>query len=604
MRVLITALAIIHLVFSLSPSDKSRISSHFDGSIDSLKTAYQATVARSILKLSLPDSVCDVVANNVQLEVSDLYFASHLSSMQGCQISLSGIEDFLKAEIAAETASINTMFKCITALVNFKLQVDESLYEKIAEKLKVEDSVMAHSLAYLSTALLPGDAPKDLVESIEDVAHRADTVGKVMSFEGGLMETAMFLKGAVVLSQKAKVAGLSVKMIQKFTNYILSNKDKAEKSDLFYTLVGLDALVNSGSVPTQLLVLDNSAVISKDNKILKVSLVDPLGVPVPGSSAQVVFAKRAGGDSIFSSGPMEGSDGVFEVSATDLLRGAYPTELSFELPSGYLDPDESLVQVKCVLPVEIKEATFKLVNVEDNRVISTDDLSNAPLKVKVDLTSRIIFDFNLWSDDQQQEVTLHQVFVRFINVATKQHVYFIAQADLKRKYSIDLNFRTAASKSFGSIGGDYKIELIVGDATLPQAMVTEVATVTLELPESKEPVPDLSSKAKPDITHVFRQPEKRPPQAISMFFTGLVFLPALVLLVTWIKLGANISKFKLTLSSVGFHGGLLAIIAIYVNFFIGVNMFTTMKQLSIAAVVTFLFGQRLLSSIAADKKEK
>ena len=604
MRVLITALAIIHLVFSLSPSDKSRISSHFDGSIDSLKTAYQATVARSILKLSLPDSVCDVVANNVQLEVSDLYFASHLSSMQGCQISLSGIEDFLKAEIAAETASINTMFKCITALVNFKLQVDESLYEKIAEKLKVEDSVMAHSLAYLSTALLPGDAPKDLVESIEDVAHRADTVGKVMSFEGGLMETAMFLKGAVVLSQKAKVAGLSVKMIQKFTNYILSNKDKAEKSDLFYTLVGLDALVNSGSVPTQLLVLDNSAVISKDNKILKVSLVDPLGVPVPGSSAQVVFAKRAGGDSIFSSGPMEGSDGVFEVSATDLLRGAYPTELSFELPSGYLDPDESLVQVKCVLPVEIKEATFKLVNVEDNRVISTDDLSNAPLKVKVDLTSRIIFDFNLWSDDQQQEVTLHQVFVRFINVATKQHVYFIAQADLKRKYSIDLNFRTAASKSFGSIGGDYKIELIVGDATLPQAMVTEVATVTLELPESKEPVLDLSSKAKPDITHVFRQPEKRPPQAISMFFTGLVFLPALVLLVTWIKLGANISKFKLTLSSVGFHGGLLAIIAIYVNFFIGVNMFTTMKQLSIAAVVTFLFGQRLLSSIAADKKEK
>jgi len=352
------------------------------------------------------------------------------------------------------------------------------------------------------------------------------------------------------------------------------------------------------------LILENSAVISEERQIFKISLTDPLGKPVMGSSARIVSAKRTSGESIFSSGPMSGSDGTFEVSATGLIRGIYPTEISFDLPSQYLDPDESLLQIKCVLPVFLKEATFKLIDVEDNRVITTDDLSHAPLQVKVDQTTRLIFDFNLWSDDGLNEVTLHQVFVRFTNVVTKQHVYFIAQADLKKRYSIDLNFRTAASKSFGSIGGDYKIELIVGDATLPQAITTEIATMTLELPDSKELIVDLSKKAKPEITHMFREPEKRPPQSISMFFTGLVFLPALVLFVAWAKLGANISKMKLTLSSIGFHGGLLAIIVIYINFFIGANMFTTVKYLSVAAAITFLFGQRLLSSIAADKKDK
>lgn len=602
MRVLVTLCVLASLACSLSPANREKIASVFNLPIDSLKSAYQVTVARSILQLPLLETSCDFVANNAQLALADLYFASHISKIQGCPVDIAGIEDFLNSEIAGEGASMNTVFKAVTSLSNFGMTVDGSVNEKIAAKLKEEDTVMAHSLAYLAAAVLPGDVPKDLVDSIEDIAHRADTIGNAMSFEGGLMETSMFLKGAAVLAQKAGKAALTDQMTQKFANYIVSNKDKAGKSNLFYTLVGLDALSSGSLVPTHLIVLDNSAVISEGQSTLKVSLVNPLGVTVKDSTAKIVSAKGAGGQAIFTPGPMSGGDGVFEVSASELTRGVFSAELGFELPSGYLAPDNSVVKVKCVLPVELKNSAFKLIDVDDNRILTNSDLSGGAVQAKADLSTRLIFDFTLM--DGAGEVTLHQVFVRFTNTKTKQNVFFIAQADLKKKYTIDLNFRSAAAKSFGSVAGQYSVDLIVGDATLPQAMIVDVATLTLEVPDSKEPAADLSKQAKPEITHLFREPEKRPPQAISMVFTGFIILPALILLVVWAKLGANISNINLSLSAVGFHGGLLAIIAIYTNFFLGANMFTTVKYLAGVAVITFLCGQRLLSSIAAAKKAK
>lgn len=600
----IIVLGLVTLAISLSPSDRERIIAEFDRPIDSLKSAYQVTAAKSILGEQLPESTCEFVSKNTELSLGDLYFASILAKLQSCQVSVAGVENFLKDELSAEGASMNTLYKAIYSMANFGLEQDAAAYEKISNQLKEEDTVLAHALAYLAAAELDGEAPKDLVDSIEDVAHRADTIGNSMSFEGGLMETALFLKGALALSQKAGAAALSEQMIQKFANYISSNKDKEGNSNLFYTLVGLDALSTSALVPTTLVVLGNSQVVSEDDKSIKLSLVNPLGVAVAGSTARIVSSKNPAGLSLFSAGDMSGSDGVFEASSTSLARGIFDTEVAVNIPSGYLAPDDSVIRVKCVVPVVLSSANVKLIDVDDNRVVTSSDLSSGPAVGKADLSTRFIFDFMLTSEDGTGEVTLHQAFVKFTNTKTGQNVYFIAQADLKKKYSIDLNFRTAATKSFGSVGGEYSVELIVGDATLPKAMTMTIAKITLELPESKDPAADLTKQAKPEITHIFREAEKRPPQVISMLFTGLIFIPVLILLAVWAKIGANVSNFSFSLSALGFHGGLLAIIAIYVNFFLGVNMFTTVKCLSGVAIITFLCGQRLLSSIAAARKTK
>lgn len=575
--------------------------SAFSTQADSLKSAYQISVARNILQLPVMEDLCKT-AGTVDLQLANLYYASFLVKVQACQVSVEGVEDFLRAEAAAEGASISSVFKAVTALSNFGFPVEDSFTDVISAKLATEDTVMGHALAYLIASVQSGEVHKDLFDSIEDIAHRADTIGDAMSFEGGLMETAMFLKGAISLSTKAGASGLTESMIQKLYNYIVSNKDKSGLSNRFYTLLGLEALTASTFIPTRIVVLDNSAVISESSKSLKISLVDPLGAAISGSAAKIVSSQRADGETLFAAGQMNGNDGVFDVASGNLVRGVYITELGFQLPPQYIAPHDTKVKVKCVLPVELQRPLLKMIDVDDNRVTHSSDLSSGPSGLKADLSGRLVFEFSLFSNDGLGEVNMHQVFVRFTHKVTGQNVFFIAQSDLNKRYSMDLNFRTASAKSFGGLGGDYTVDLIVGDATLPSAMVLNIATLSLEMPDSNLPAEDLSKKAKPEITHMFREPEKRPPQAISMLFTGLIALPALVLLVVWAKLGANISNMKCSLPAIGFHGGLLAIITIYINFFVGVNMFTTVKCLSGVVVITFLCGQKLLASIAASKK--
>jgi len=606
MKHVIILAAFLALVAPLSSVDRTRIVASMDtASLDSLKTAYQMTVSRSILKQDLPSSTCAFVADKTQLTLEDLYYASFISKIQSCTVNIAGVEEFLRG-LLKEDAPIKTIYKAASALHNFNFPLEESLLTSVTEALKNEDTVMAHSLAYLTASVLPGEDSQVLLDSIEDVAHRADTVGSTMSFDGGIMETSMFLKGAFALAQKAGKPALPEAMVKKFVNYILANKDKTGQSNLFYVLMSLDVLANNGFVvATRLLVLDNTGTLSAQSPTLKVAIVNALGEYISGSKLSIKSAvSPVSGATLFSTGDMNGKDGIFEVSGSvdALKRGLYDVEITAELPAGHVAPENNKIIAKVVAPITFSNLLLKVIDIDDNRVITSSGLSQIPVQTKGDLSSRFILDFHI--ADGTENIAIHQVFVRFTNTKTKQQVYFVAQADLNKKYTIDINIRTAATKSFGSVAGDYSVDILAGDATLSKTKVLAVANFVLELPESKEPEEDTSRTQKPEIRHLFREKEVRPPQLVSMFFTGLVLLPALVLLLVWMKLGVNLSGFTFSLAGLGFHLGLLSILALYLNFFLGTDMFVTMKYLAGVACVTFLCGQQLLSSIAAAKKAK
>lgn len=110
------------------------------------------------------------------------------------------------------------------------------------------------------------------------------------------------------------------------------------------------------------------------------------------------------------------------------------------------------------------------------------------------------------------------------------------------------------------------------------------------------------NKPKAEIRHLFREPEKRPPQVVSTFFTGLCLLPFGIMLLAWMKLGVNFSSFPLSLSALGFHLGLGAIFSLYYLFWLQWDMFTTLKYLMMIGVVTFLCGNSMLVGIADKRK--
>ena len=109
-------------------------------------------------------------------------------------------------------------------------------------------------------------------------------------------------------------------------------------------------------------------------------------------------------------------------------------------------------------------------------------------------------------------------------------------------------------------------------------------------------------KPKPEITHMFREPEKRPATVVSTAFTALCLVPLGGLILAWIKLGANISLFPFGLSSIFFHLGLGSIFILYFCFWSQLHMFVSMKYLIMIGVVTFLCGNSLLTKLAEKRK--
>ncbi|CAB4024697.1 dolichyl-diphosphooligosaccharide--glycosyltransferase subunit 2-like, partial [Paramuricea clavata] len=108
-------------------------------------------------------------------------------------------------------------------------------------------------------------------------------------------------------------------------------------------------------------------------------------------------------------------------------------------------------------------------------------------------------------------------------------------------------------------------------------------------------------KRKPEIEHMFRQPEKRPPKTVSTAFTILALLPLLILFVAWLKLGVNLSNFQFSIPAIVFHVGLGGIFLLMYAFWTCLNMFSTLKLLGLVGSVTFLAGNSLLASLAAQR---
>nr|AAP06361.1 similar to GenBank Accession Number AK004968 putative ribophorin II in Mus musculus [Schistosoma japonicum] len=110
------------------------------------------------------------------------------------------------------------------------------------------------------------------------------------------------------------------------------------------------------------------------------------------------------------------------------------------------------------------------------------------------------------------------------------------------------------------------------------------------------------TSAKPEINHLFRTPEKRAPPFLALSFTILCLLPLLGLIIAWSTIGINVSNFKFSISNIAFHAGLISICYLYFVYWCRLDMFTTLRYLSILSVPTFLAGHSVLRAHVIAKQ--
>jgi oligosaccharyltransferase complex subunit delta (ribophorin II) len=145
--------------------------------------------------------------------------------------------------------------------------------------------------------------------------------------------------------------------------------------------------------------------------------------------------------------------------------------------------------------------------------------------------------------------------------------------------------------------------------------------VNLKFLDDGTPMPagrrdDISDTYKPlpEIKHLFRQPDPRPPASVSSLFTLLVtVVPGLILVIgvsnfcsfydlhnrfQWLAVGVNFGHMPLSPFTLGFHGGLACILGLYGMFWLRLDMFVTLKYLTLIGAVTFMCGNVMLRTMA------
>ncbi|KAK7396442.1 hypothetical protein VNO78_17454 [Psophocarpus tetragonolobus] len=203
----------------------------------------------------------------------------------------------------------------------------------------------------------------------------------------------------------------------------------------------------------------------------------------------------------------------------------------------------------------------------------------------------------------------HQAFVKLKHETKHEHIFVVGNTG--KKFEIILDFLGLVEK-FYYLSGRYDIELTVGDAVMENSFLQPLGQVDLDLPEAPEkaarlpplPVDPYSRyEAKAEIAHLFRAPEKRPPQELSLTFLSLTILPFIGFLVGLLRLGVNLKNFPSSAApatyAILFQFGIAAVLLLYVLFWLKLDLFTTLKAVGFLGVFLMFVGHRILSHLAS-----
>lgn len=577
------------------------------------------------LGLQVPDAkaACSFVSgftSSGSPNTETIFQAASAAQYLGCPIAVTpALKQTLSSSINDGSSPVE-LYHAALALKKLGVTPDSAkLLAATQAALKRDDSVLNLGYAFHIGSVVSGDV-SSLFSRIEDAVVQADEVdGRMLQFEGGLSITALVVDGAYQLCEAAKrPVPVRPEQAVKFANYLLSRKSVQLPKGVHYLLNALTMFTtNKYHLPVSVS-LASSVAVSESQPKVQVSVTDLLGQAV------------AGGVSVAADSVTRETDGT-KLASNVALKAVKESKTLFELEPLTLKPGRGfyLLSVTATgadkrlvgnVAAQLRFKVLTAVSVEKVELGTADsDQSAAPalksipygtkLKgapLEADRHQKVVLRFMVKETASGSATTLHQAFVRVTHQASNREIIFVAEPDNTKLYKFDMVV-AASQAEFKGVSGVYSLELILGDATISNPIRWHLADLALTFP-TKAQAPadqdvDYTYKAKPSIAHVFQSPEPRPSTFVSTSFTVLCFMPLLILIGLWAKLGVNVSNFPLSLTAIGFHLGIGGIFAVFCLFWLQLNMFTTLRYLFMVGVVTFYCGNSMLSKIATARKE-
>uniref|UniRef100_A0A8B9P632 Dolichyl-diphosphooligosaccharide--protein glycosyltransferase subunit 2 n=1 Tax=Apteryx owenii TaxID=8824 RepID=A0A8B9P632_APTOW len=554
-----------------------------------LQAAFHSIVGLSNLGVRVADekAACNFIKSNVDSSSVDslFYAAQSIQVLSGCEVTVSNETRELLLGAVSEDSSVTQIFHAVGALSGFGLPLaSQEALSALTARLSKEESVLATIQALETASYLSQQADlSGIVEEIEDLVARLDDLGGVyLQFEEGIETTALFVAATYKLSDHVGTEpAMKEDQIIQLMNAIFSKKNFETLSEAFSVACAAGSLSRNRYHLPVIIVPDGPAAVSHHQPVLRVML-------------QVWICC------------------FYEMNAFELnfmnvkpASGYYDFSISVDGDKRFI---ANKVELKVKVSTEVGITNVDLSTVDKDQSIAPKTTRVAyPAKAKGSFTAdshqNFALSFQLIDVNSGAELIPHQTFVRLHNQKTGQEVVFVAEPDSKNVYKFELD--TSERKTeFDSASGTYTLYLIIGDATLENPILWNVADVVIKFPEEDAPSTVQSKNLfvpKPEIQHLFREPEKRPPTVVSNTFTALILSPLLLLLILWIKIGANISNFSFAPSTIIFHMGHAAMLGLMYVYWTQLNMFQTLKYLAILGGVTFLAGNRMLAQKAVKR---
>lgn len=488
--------------------------------------------------------------------------------------------------------------------------IKEKLAKNLQALLKKDDSLLSLGYGFLLASEL-GPAGAFAIDRIEDAIAQADEVdGKLLQFEGGLSVTSLVITGACkVTSANGKLSPLNAEQTRKFASYFLSRRSVTTAKGASVLLESLTIIMAQKSVaPIAIRIADNGQ-LTPAAPILKLRISNLLGEELKEKPASVKVTITPKGSSTKvidgeSLAPVAADLTLYklDLASKKLAKGQYKVEVV----AG--DFKQTNLAINVLGKVRLEKVDVSISETDSQtptKKVSLEKANKFPEMNTLDHQQKINLRFDLFDDQTNKVISVHQVFVRFTD-KTGAEIIFIAEQDVAKAYKFEMDVGLRAG-DFGAKSGVYSVDLVIGDASIVNSFVRNLGDITLKFSlESKKdsPVASPLRQARSEIHHLFREPEKRPARFVSDLFTGLCLAPILVLFILWGRLGINVSNFSLSLGALGFHGGLGSIFSLFLCFWLKLDMFQTIKYLIPIATFTFLCGNRVLRFIASKRLEK
>lgn len=451
----------------------------------------------------------------------------------------------------------------------------------IQTKLKEDDSLqnLGHAL---HTAALLGSSGNFIQDRIEEVVVQADEVdGKLLQWEGGLTTTSLLITG---LLRFPNTKPLNIQQAEKLASYLLTRRTVQTPKGALALLEAATSLASSDVSPVSISI-SGPPQVTLDKPELKVYISDILGNALKSPPSPVVAqsATRITDDVVvLSKQPLSPGSPVEFVLPLRLEPGQYRIALTAGSHS-------TTLTVRVLGPVSLESLQIGLGDADGSsapRLTKLQQPGKLPSPLKADSSHHLIVKFTI-------SRPVHQAFLRLYS--GKKEIIFIAEPDSSKVYKIAVNLASELAHS-----GTFEMELILGDSVMSNPIRWVLGSVEVSLSSPGEQEKKSIKGPKPEIRHLFRAPEKRPPEFVSLLFTGLTLSPLLLLLGLWLKLGVNFGNF--TTLSLPFHLGFGGILYLFFLFWLKLDMFTTCAWLLPIGGFTFLAGHKLLSHIAKHKK--